>query len=72
MNEVVRTGPAAAAGVQPGDRIVRVDEHATPDVDALHRLLGGERVGRAVRLELLRGNRKLALALTPALAPAVA
>ena len=69
VNEVVEAGPAAAAGIQPGDRIVRVDEHSTPDVDTLYRLLGGERVGREVRLELLRGPRKLAVAMTPGLAP---
>jgi hypothetical protein len=36
----------------------------------LHRLLGGDHVGREVRLELLRGPRKMALALRPAQAPA--
>ena len=66
VNEVLKAGPAERAGVQAGDRIVRVDEHSTPDVDTLHRLLGGERVGREVRLELLRGPRKLALPLVPA------
>jgi S1-C subfamily serine protease len=66
VNEVIKAGPADRAGVQPGDRIVRVDEHSTPDVDTLHRLLGGERVGREVRLELLRGPRKLALPMVPA------
>ena len=66
VNEVLKDGPAERAGVLPGDRIVRVDEHRTPDVDTLHRLLGGDRVGREVRLELLRGPRKLAIGMTPA------
>ena len=66
VTEVLKAGPAERAGVQPGDRIVRVDAHSTPDVDTLHRLLGGEHVGREVRLELLRGSRKLALGLVPA------
>jgi hypothetical protein len=35
-------------------------------VDTLHRLLGGERIGRSVEVELLRGPRKLALDLVPA------
>jgi S1-C subfamily serine protease len=65
INEVLEDGPALRAGLAAGDRIVRVDEAATPDVDALHRVLGGERVGREVRVELLRGARKLALAMVP-------
>ncbi len=66
VNEVLAEGPARQAGLSAGDRIVRVDEAATPDVDALHRLLGGERVGREVRVELLRGTRLLALPMVPA------
>jgi S1-C subfamily serine protease len=66
VGEVLDDGPARRAGLAAGDRIVRVDHAATPDVDALHRLLGGERVGREVRVELLRGARKLALGMVPA------
>jgi len=66
VNEVLKAGPAERAGVLAGDRIVRVDEQTTQDVDTLHRLLGGERVGRPVRVELLRGARKLAVQLVPA------
>ncbi len=66
VNEVLKDGPAERAGLRNGDRIVRVDEEAAPDVDTLHRLLGGERVGRPVRVELLRGAHKLALQLVPA------
>lgn len=66
VNEVLADGPARKAGVSAGDRIVRVDAAATPDVDALHRVLGGERIGRAVQVELLRGPRKLALEMVPA------
>jgi S1-C subfamily serine protease len=66
VSEVLKDGPAERAGLRNGDRIVRVDEEAAPDVDTLHRLLGGERVGRAVRVELLRGAHKLALQLVPA------
>lgn len=66
VNEVLADGPARKAGLAAGDRIVRVDAAATPDVDALHRVLGGERIGRAVQVELLRGPRKLALEMVPA------
>jgi S1-C subfamily serine protease len=66
VNEVVADGPAGRAGVRPGDRIVRVDAQPTRDVDTLHRLLGGERVGARVRVELLRGPGKIALEIVPA------
>jgi S1-C subfamily serine protease len=66
VDEVVSDGPAGRAGVRVGDRIVGVDELPTPDVDTLHRVLGGERIGRAVQVDLLRGAQKMALTLVPA------
>lgn len=66
VDEVLADGPAQRAGVQPGDRIVRVDGMPTPDVDTLNRVLGGERIGRRVTVELLRGAHKTALELVPA------
>lgn len=66
VDEVLSDGPAERAGVRAGDRIVRVDRLPTQDVDTLHRLLGGERIGRKVRVELLRGPQKMALDLVPA------
>jgi len=66
VDEVLADGPAERAGVRAGDRIVRVDRLPTQDVDTLHRLLGGERIGRSVNVELLRGPQKMALDLIPA------
>jgi S1-C subfamily serine protease len=66
VDEVLADGPAARAGVRAGDRIVRVDHLPTPDVDTLHRVLGGERIGRSVGIDLLRGAQKLTLQLVPA------
>jgi S1-C subfamily serine protease len=66
IDEVIGDGPAARAGLRAGDRIVSVDTLATPDVDTLHRVLGGECVDRPVRVDLLRGAQKLALELVPA------
>jgi hypothetical protein len=36
------------------------------DVDALHRRLGGDRIGRRTRVELLRGTRRTAVDVVPA------
>ncbi|HSC01462.1 MAG TPA: trypsin-like peptidase domain-containing protein [Burkholderiaceae bacterium] len=67
VDEVLADGPAARAGLKAGDRIVGVDGVPIKDVDTLYRVLGGERIGRGVRVELLRGADKLALELVPAL-----
>ncbi|HSB21817.1 MAG TPA: trypsin-like peptidase domain-containing protein, partial [Burkholderiaceae bacterium] len=66
VDEVLVDGPAARAGIKSGDRIVAVDGVPIDDVDTLYRVLGGERIGRSVRVELLRGVDKLALDLVPA------
>ena len=70
VDEVVAGGPAQHAGLRSGDRIVAVDAVPTPDVDSLHRALGGGNVGRRVRLDLLRGVQRLGLDLVPELVPA--
>ncbi|HEY6510451.1 MAG TPA: trypsin-like peptidase domain-containing protein [Burkholderiaceae bacterium] len=67
VDEVLAEGPAARAGLKAGDRIVAVDGVSIKDVDTLHRVLGGERIGRGVRVDLLRGVDKLALDLVPSL-----
>jgi S1-C subfamily serine protease len=65
VESVLPSSPAAAAGLAAGDRIVAVDAIAVRDVDALHRVLVAERVGRSVALDLLRGTQRLALDLVP-------
>lgn len=47
-------GPAAASGLRTGDVVLRLDGEATPTVDSIHKLLGRERIGRRVALEVLR------------------
>lgn len=63
---VAGDGPGEAAGLQEGDVILRLDNEATASVDAIHKLLTRDRIGRAVELDVLRnGSRtKLKLAVT--------
>ena len=50
-------GPAAAAGLRPGDLILAVDGDPTPSVDAVHRLLGRKPIGRTLALRVLRAGK---------------
>jgi S1-C subfamily serine protease len=53
--EVVPGGPAAAAGLQSGDRIVTLDDTPVRSVDDLRRALARDAVGRALEVAYLRG-----------------
>jgi S1-C subfamily serine protease len=63
--EVTRDTPAARAGIESGDLVVQLDDSPCQSLDDLHRLLTEERIGAAVQLIILRGNRRLELELTP-------
>lgn len=58
-------GPAARAGVQEGDLITAMDEHAVANVDDLHRFLAEWVPGRRLTLTLLRGPKKLQVVVMP-------
>lgn len=47
-------GPADHAGLRVGDVVLRLDGEATASVDAVHKLLTRERIGRVVSLDVLR------------------
>lgn len=72
VSHVDPAGPAARAGLQDGDTIVSLDTQATPSVEALHRLLTAERIGRPVPLAVLRGVELHALQVTPRESPVAA
>ena len=64
--EVSAGGPAAMAGLKSGDLLLDADAAELAGVDALHRLLTAERIGKSVALRLLRGREVMTIAVAPA------
>jgi len=62
---VTRGGPADRAGLLPGDLIVSFGEQPTPNVDDLHRALGGWDPGKETTLEVLRDGGKRSFRVAP-------
>ncbi len=57
--------PADRAGLRPGDIILALDDVPTPEVDVLHKLLTGERIGVKGVLTILRNVERVKLAIIP-------
>ncbi len=51
---VTEGGPAAKAGIQPGDVIVKFDGRDVPEMDDLPRMVADTSIGKAVSVEVLR------------------
>jgi S1-C subfamily serine protease len=64
VESIERDGPAARAGLRPGDRIVAFAGHAVNGIDDLHRALTAERIGKASRMRAVRGAELVDLELT--------
>jgi S1-C subfamily serine protease len=54
-------GPADAAGLHVGDVVLKLDGAPTPSVDAVHKLLTRDRIGRTVALDVLRDGVRVKL-----------
>jgi S1-C subfamily serine protease len=62
--EIVPDSPAQRGGLLLGDILVEVDRRVVEDGETLQALLGGERVGRAVTVQVLRGGAPVTLDVT--------
>jgi len=62
-------GAAQRAGIEPGDVIIGYDGENVAGVDALHRLLSEERIGKSASVTLLRRTQKLELSIRAAEMP---
>jgi S1-C subfamily serine protease len=60
------SGPAARAGIQAGDIVLGVDGKTITGSDDLIRQLTGDKIGRAVELDILREGQRLRVSATPA------
>jgi serine protease Do len=69
IDSVQAGGPAAAAGLQVGDVILRYDNETPSDERALLRNIAESTIGRPVPVTLLRAGRGLTLQVTPAAWP---
>ena len=64
--EIHAGGPAATAGLRPGDVILRYDNRTPPDERALMRAIAKSTIGQAVPMTMLRGGQAQTLRVTPA------
>ncbi len=66
----VSTGsPADEAGLQAGDIILSINDEPTPSVDAIHKLLTQEVIGKRMPMTFLRGGESYKTTIRPAPAP---
>src|SRR5262245_10116036 len=64
--EVASRGPAAAAGLRPGDWVVSAGGRIVTGTDDLHRVLTGIKDAREIPLQIVRNERLHEIAVTPA------
>jgi S1-C subfamily serine protease len=63
-------GPAAKSGVFLGDVLLKLEGQAIADTDDVQAHLGGDRVGRQIEAEILRGGSAMTIKIMPGERPA--
>ena len=66
LAEVTEAGPAAAAGLRPGDRIVSLGGSKIEDLSALRSVLDGLSIGEETSISVVRGTVEMTFRITPA------
>jgi predicted esterase len=72
VKTVVRRGPADRAGVQPGDKILRMDDVATQTVNEVRRALELRKPGEKLAIEVQRDGKQVTLTVEVGALPQVA
>ena len=57
LTQIEANGPASRAGLLPGDVVIKLDGVAINGVDDLIRVLDHERIGRTLKMDVLRLGR---------------
>jgi S1-C subfamily serine protease len=71
VSGVLQNGPAATAGLRPGDLLLMVAGRPVKNVDELMTQIAALAPGKRVELEVLRRNERLMLEITPAQRPKI-
>lgn len=58
---VVAGGPGEAAGLKAGDVILKLDGAKTETVDAIHRVIDGDHIGKRAKLDVFRDGNVVAM-----------
>jgi putative serine protease PepD len=64
VQSVVRGSPAEAAGIQPGDIIVRIGDATIESVEDVFAAVRSHKVGQRVEVEVVRGTKRVTLEAT--------
>jgi len=67
---VLQNGPAAKAGIRPGDVITQVDQHKIGNVSDLLSRVAGLQPGQATHIQLWRAQGTVDVTVTPGQRPA--
>jgi S1-C subfamily serine protease len=56
VQQIEGLGPASRSGLRKGDVIISVEGNPTPSIDAMHRLLDGNSIGKRIALSVIRNQ----------------